>query len=77
MHYTISNSETHKPLGLGGPLDRAKALSIIRTRQRGDDGAPFAASEWYVTCWSKSDDGEDDIEFQMNASEFADCDGRP
>lgn len=75
MYYTISHCDTHRPLGLGSKMDRAKALSIIRTRQRGDDGAPFAASEWYVTAWSHTDDGDDRIEFQVSADEFSACNG--
>ncbi|HET8636013.1 MAG TPA: hypothetical protein VFL96_04105 [Acidobacteriaceae bacterium] len=74
---TIRHRDTNKPLGMGGPLDRGKALSIIRSRARGDDGKPFASSEWIITGWTGNGGDDDEIEFQMSADEFSHVDGRP
>ena len=70
-YYTITNRDTGKRLGFGGPLDLAKTLSIIRGRSRGDDGHPFSASEWTVTAWTGNGEDDDEIEFQVSADEFA------
>lgn len=75
-YYTINHDDTHEPLGLGGRLDRATALSIIRARRRGDDGRPFAPSEWYVTAWRGDGREGDEIIWQCSADEFAAADGR-
>ena len=65
-YFTIAHCDTHKPLGLGGNLDRQKALAILTTRKTGDDGAPFRSYEWYVTeCYG---DGSDDDEFVGSVS---------
>jgi hypothetical protein len=76
MNYcTIKHRDTDEPLGFGGPLDRAKAVSIIRSRRKGNDGGPFVPSEWCVTGWVGSGSEEDEIEFQVSADEFAAVNG--
>lgn len=72
---TIHHRDTNEPLGFGGPLDRAKALSIIQSRVRGNDGKPFAPSEWMVTGWIGLGADDDEIEFQVSADEFSACNG--
>jgi hypothetical protein len=72
---TIKHCDTHKPLGFGGKLDRAKALSVIQSRKRGDDGTPFSPSEWYVTGWIGNGSDDDEIEFQVSADEFSATNG--
>ena len=74
-YFTIVNRDTDKPLGFGGRLDRAKALSIIRSRQRGDDGRRFSPSEWMVTGWSGVGSDDDEIVFQVSADEFSAANG--
>lgn len=74
-YYTISHRETGIRLGLGGPLDRSKVLSIIRLRSRGSDGAKFSPSEWMVTAWLGDGGDDDEIQFQVSADEFSHCNG--
>ena len=68
---TIRHRDTDKPLGFGGNLDRAKALSIIRSRTKTDNGKPFSASEYMVTGWNGDGSDKDEIEFQVSADEFS------
>jgi hypothetical protein len=60
---------------MGSKMDRARALTIIRSRTRGDDGKPFASSEWYVTGWNGDGSDDDEIEFQVSADEFSATNG--
>lgn len=76
VYYTISHRDTGEPLGFGGPLDRAKAVAIIQSRTKGDDGRPFAASEWMVTSWIGDGSDDDKIAYQVSADEFSACNGR-
>lgn len=74
IYHTIRHIDTHEPLGGGGPLDRAEALSIIGLRRSvivGGRERPFVKSEWYVTGWNGDGADDDEIEFQVSADEFA------
>lgn len=70
MYYTIRHSDTHEPLGMGGPLDRGKAVSILTMRKN------LARSEWYVTGWEGDGSDNDEIVFSVSADEFVDCGGK-
>lgn len=74
-YFTIRNRDTDKALGLGGPMDRDRALTLIKSRRRGDDGKPFAPSQWMVTAWYGTGGDDDQIEFQLSADEFSATNG--
>jgi hypothetical protein len=46
-YFTITNCDTHKPLGLGGSLDRQRVIDILRAARP----KPLILTEWYVTEW--------------------------
>lgn len=63
FYYTISNRDSGKPLGMGGPLDLQKAVSILTLRK-------LVLSEWCVTKWYGDGSDNDLIEWQTGGDEF-------
>ena len=69
-YFTIANRDTHNHLGLGGHLDRQKALAILTTRKTGDDGLEFKSWEWSVTEWFGDGSDDDEIIGHVSGEEF-------
>jgi len=66
-YFTIRHADTHKPLGLGGPIEpRSEVVGRLRAARP----QPLVLSEWYVTEWYGDGSASDEIIEQINAEEF-------
>jgi len=79
-YFTVAHRDTDEPLGLGGPLDREKCLSILLMRKSATVAGktvPFLLQEWCVTAWSGDGSDDDEIDFIVSADEFVWAKGNP